>query len=170
VTCSDAHRISIDAFLIRNNINNINNINNRSCILPESRLKDYPANPAVNSLLGQCLGPAGRYLEMDTYYFTTARFLNALEWYKNVIPTKKLGVSVMNRDDLTADGLAARFYAIEQSKAEWVNVFMLPAKDEWLPHLKRWKTGCKACGVLACYDLDAPCGSARTPVPVDTPQ
>ena len=100
--------------------------------------------------------------------FDTGRFLNALAWYTEALraaegsgviktPTS-LGVSMMNRDDLTADGLLARFYAIEQSGADWLNLFMLPASDVWLPYLRRWKVGCEACGVLACFELSAPCG------------
>ena len=52
---------------------------------------------------------------MDVYYFTTGRFLNMLDWHTQYIPRTQLGVALMNRGNLTPDGLVARFHAINQS-------------------------------------------------------
>ena len=121
----------------------------------------YPNEPKVIELMNN--STIDRFLEMDTYYFGTARFLGALDWYTENVALNKLGVAVMNRKDISAEGLVARFHAIEKSKADWINVFLLPANDEWLPYLKRWKTSCVGCGVntvLGCYDLSVDCGNA----------
>eukprot|EP01063_Lacrimia_lanifica_P025143 TRINITY_DN32918_c0_g1_i1.p1 TRINITY_DN32918_c0_g1~~TRINITY_DN32918_c0_g1_i1.p1 ORF type:complete len:323 (+),score=107.96 TRINITY_DN32918_c0_g1_i1:42-1010(+) len=104
-----------------------------------------------------------RWLEMDTYYFTTARFLDALDYYTGVFAPDRLGhlgVTVENRPDVTEEGVIARFHAIEKSEVDWINVFNLPAQDKWLPWLRRWKTRCAQCpnrGVLSCYDPAVPC-------------
>ena len=42
-----------------------------------------------------------RWLEMDTYYFSTSRFLDALDWYANNVAKRSLGVAVMNRKDIS---------------------------------------------------------------------
>ena len=98
---------------------------------------------------------------MDTYYFTTARFLDALDWYVENVSNDQLGVAMMNRDDITDDGLLTRFYAIHsKAKLDWINIFLLPANDMFLPYLRRWKSNCKGCGIqsrLGCFDLTVPC-------------
>lgn len=118
----------------------------------------YPLEPRVGQMLSRSV--VDRWLEMDTYYFTTGRFLNALDWHVENIPTDKLGVGMMNRNDLTEDGLLARFHAIDKSGVDWINIFMLPIHDTFLPFLQRWKSYCTGCGlqsVLGCYDLTVPC-------------
>ena len=62
----------------------------------------YPAEPRVVDLMAH--SKIDRWLEMDTYYFGTGRFLNALDWYTDNVPTEKLGVAMMNRDDISEDG------------------------------------------------------------------
>ena len=141
----------------------------------------YAAEPRVAALMKA--SRIDRWLEMDTYYFGTGRFLNALDWYADallpVLPAAaagnggggggggggagggNLGVAVMNRDDISADGYLARFHALEKSGADWLNVFLLPASDAWLPFLRRWKSRCAGCGkqsALGCYELTVPCG------------
>ena len=101
---------------------------------------------------------------MDTYYFGLGRFLGALDWYvTNVGDLDRLGVAMMNRGDLTGEGLLARFHAIDRSDANLVNIFMLPASEEFRELLLRWKSRCEGCGAqadLGCYDLSTPCASA----------
>ena len=101
-----------------------------------------------------------RWLEMDTYYFSTSRYLDSLDWYAEAVSLDKLGVAVMNRKDITTEGYLARFHALDRSGANWLNLFMLPAADEWLPYLRRWKSHCKGCanhGALSCYEMELPC-------------
>ena len=101
-----------------------------------------------------------RFLEMDTYYFTLSRFLNALDWYSKHIPLDKLGVTVANRDVNplpNADEYLARVYAIDKSSANWWNFFDLPIDDEWLEWAWRWKTKCSGCPNMSCYDLSVSC-------------
>jgi len=127
----------------------------QACRDPPSK---YALEPRVTQLLSESV--VDRWLEMDTYYFSTGRFLNTLDWYAKNVPQSKLGVSMMNRDDLSDDGLLARFHAIDKSGVDWINIFMLPADDMFLPFLKRWKSYCAGCGVqseLGCYDLTVPC-------------
>ena len=62
------------------------------------------------------------------------------------------------------DSYLARFHAIERSGADLINLFILPARDEWLPLLRRWKTRCAGCGAqtsLGCYDLGVTCDSGK---------
>ena len=118
----------------------------------------YSLEPRVTQLLSE--SKVDRWLEMDTYYFTTGRFLNTLDWYTKHVPRKKLGVAMMNRNDLTEDGLLARFHAIDKSRSDWINMFMLPVDDVFLPYLQRWKSHCAGCGVqsvLGCYDMSVSC-------------
>ena len=94
------------------------------------------------------------------YYFTTNRFLDTLSYYSRTVNSDKLGVAVMNRDDISEDGMAARFYALEKSGANWLNIFLLPANDAWLPWVQKWKSQCGACpnaGVLSCYETGLDC-------------
>lgn len=105
-----------------------------------------------------------RWLEMDTYYFSTSRYLDALDWYVSAVSRDRLGIAVMNREDISADGYVARFHALDKSGADWLNIFMLPASDAWLPYLHRWKTRCAGCpnaGTLSCYELAVECGPTR---------
>ena len=72
----------------------------------------------------------------------------------------QVGVAVMNRDDITLDGFVARFHALERSGADWLNIFLLPAADAWLPWVRRWKTRCAGCpnaGALSCYEPSLDC-------------
>ena len=120
----------------------------------------YPIEPRVVELFAN--SQVDRWMEMDTYYFTTGRYLDALDWYAKYTPHPKLGIGLMNRpDDLTSDGLLARFHAIDQYDLDWINIFLLPADDQWLAYLKRWKSRCHGCGlqsILGCYDLSIKCG------------
>lgn len=119
---------------------------------------DYAPEPRVGELMSS--NSMDRWLEMDTYYFGTARYLDALDWYTREVVLDKLGVAVMNRDDISDDGYLARFHALDKSDVNWLNIFMLPANDNWLPFLKRWKTRCANCpnaGSLSCYEPSAKC-------------
>ena len=123
-----------------------------------NRPQEYALERRVGHLMS--LSDVDRWLEMDTYYFSTGRFLDTLQWHLEQVRLDKLGVGMMNRDDLTLDGLQARFHAIDKSGVDWINMFLLPLNDEFLPWLKRWKTKCAGCGVqpiLGCYDMDVPC-------------
>ena len=76
------------------------------------------------------------------------------------MPVDRLGVAVMNRDDISQDGYVARFHALDRSGANWLNIFLLPAADAWLPWVRRWKTRCAACpnaGALSCYEPGLDC-------------
>jgi hypothetical protein len=127
----------------------------QSChLIPEA----YPYEPRVTELMAS--SAVDVWLAMDTYYYTTGRFLGCLEWYAKYVPTRNLGIGMSNRDDLTMDGLQARFHAIDKSGVEWINHFLLPIDDQFLPFMTRWKTRCKGCGlqsVLGCYDFDIEC-------------
>ena len=119
----------------------------------------YPLESEVIKLMSK--SKIDQWLFMDTYYFTTARFLDALDWYTDNVNNDRLGMAMMNRDDITDDGLLARFYAIHSKAAmNWINIFLLPADDMFLYYLKRWKSNCRGCGVqssLGCFDLTVPC-------------
>ena len=97
---------------------------------------------------------------MDTYYFTLARYLDALDWHVQNVPKNHLGIAVANRDVnplSSPDEYLARMYALEQSGATWFNIFMLPIDDQWLELAWRWKTHCFGCPNLACYELEVVC-------------
>ena len=101
-----------------------------------------------------------RWIEMDDYYFSTARFLDALDWHVENIALDKLGVGMMNRVNIDADGWASRFHAIRASKVTQLDIFVMPIADEFLTWLWRWKTGYKHCpngGVLSASEPSADC-------------
>ena len=119
----------------------------------------YAPDPRVTSLMQ---GAEVTWLEMDTYYFTTARFLNALQYYVAAVPGAKLSVALENRADLSPDDLAARFHAVDHCGADvaTLNVFMLPAFDSLLPWLHKFKSRCASCpngGALSCYEPTVTC-------------
>ena len=115
-----------------------------------------PPLAAVSFWAGWLSAMRGR----DTYYFSTSRYLDALDWYSRAVTSDSLGVAVMNRKDISDEGYLARFHALDRSGADWLNIFMLPASDAWLPWLKRWKSRCAGCegnGRLSCWELKAAC-------------
>jgi len=124
----------------------------------------YPLEPRVPELMRE--SKIDRWLEMDTYYFTTGRFFGTLDWYAGAVGTSKLGVSMENRPDISDDGYVARFHAIDASGADWINIFMLPANEKFLPYLRRWKSNCSSCpnqASLSCYDLSVDCEGQAVP-------
>merc|ERR1712196_103077 len=97
---------------------------------------------------------------MDDYYFTTARFLNALDWHVDNLNLQKLGVGMMNRADITTDGWVSRFHALGRSGVSQLDIFVMPIADEFLTWLWRWKTNAACCpngGVLSAYEPSVNC-------------
>ena len=97
---------------------------------------------------------------MDTYYFSTGRFLGALDWYVENVPLHSLGFGLQNRTAFSEDELVARFYALHHSRVQHINIFMMPVDDKFLPYLARWKSHCRHCGVqttLGCFDMSIEC-------------
>ena len=96
-----------------------------------------------------------RWINMDTYYFSTGRFLDALDYYSGVAMTsEKCGVGMMNRNDITYDGYQARFHAIERSGVIELDMFIAPISSSFLEYLWKFKTACDGCtnsGVLSCW-------------------
>lgn len=119
---------------------------------------DYTMDPEVVETLQTAT--LQRWLVMDTYYFSTGRFLGALDWHVTYVPRNLLGIGLMNRTDLTETDLVARFHAMDVRGINWINIFMMPIADEFLPYLQRWKTFCSGCGkqtILGCYDMTLSC-------------
>ena len=142
--------------------------NNNPCQkLPSS----YPLNQRV--LEAVQTATLQKFAIMDTYYFSTGRFMGQLDWHINYIPHDLLAIGLMNRDDLTEDDWVARFHALDKSRSgsgnggdngensvDWINVWYMPIDKALLPFLKRWKTRCAGCGtqsVLGCYDMTISC-------------
>mgnify|MGYP000040312638 CR=1 FL=1 len=121
----------------------------------------YPFEPRVSSALAQAQAATlQKWLIMDTYYFLTGQFMGALDWHVKHIPLQILAIGMSNRADLTKADLVARFHAIDKSGVDWINIFMMPIADNFLPFLSRWKTHCAGCGaqsILGCYDLTIEC-------------
>lgn len=131
----------------------------QACVLPPW---GYKPNAEVVRLLQASFV---KFLVMDTYYFSLARFLNALDWYVSAVPADRLSIAAMNRDDLSPDDYAGRFHALSRASpgVEQFNLFMLPAADAWLPWLHKWKTQCATCpnaGVLSCFEPSLTCAAA----------
>lgn len=101
-----------------------------------------------------------RWVEMDDYYFTTARFLDALDWHVENIALDKLGVGMMNRADISQDEWAARFHALKHARVTQLDIFVMPVADELLQWLWRWKTKEQHCpngGILSAFEPAADC-------------
>ena len=81
---------------------------------------DIRPDPRVGQMLSK--SKISRWIEMDDYYFSTSRFLDALDWHAENIALDKLGVGMMNRIEgspggaISPDQWAARFHAIRASK------------------------------------------------------
>jgi hypothetical protein len=84
-----------------------------------------PMDIIPDSRIGPMLSASkiSRWIEMDDYYFSTSRFLDALDWHVENVALDKLGVGMMNREGPTAPGgaisqdeWASRFHAIKASK------------------------------------------------------
>ena len=123
----------------------------------------YEFDPLVTGLIQTAT--VQKWLVMDTYYFTTGRFMGNLDWYVQYTPLETLAIGMMNRIDLTEDDLVARFHALHYSNVDWINIFMMPISDQFLPFLQRWKTRCLGCGkqqVLGCYDMSIQCSSSSS--------
>jgi hypothetical protein len=144
-----------------------NEADNKPCLFPpygdKQRLpSEYDFVRRVPDLMGR--SSIQKWLIMDTYYYSTGHFLTTLDWHLKHVSNDKLAVGISNlinyRDHWTIDELQARFYAIDRSGIDWINIFMLPINDEFLPFLKRWKSFCQGCGkqpTLGCYDFDVEC-------------
>ena len=134
----------------------------------------YSTDPRLAALLRDSR-LTGRWLEMDTYYFSLSRYLDALDWYRRFVPQRTLGVAVANRDvnNLTSpDEYIARAQAWHAvtPPLQWLQVFMMPIDDEWRKHLWRWKTNCRGCAPMACFEMDQTCNhTATTPQPEPHP-
>lgn len=118
---------------------------------------DYKPAKALSALLSS--SSIDRWINMDTYYFSTGRFMDALDYYSTAItPAKKAGVGMMNRGDISDDGYVARFHAIEQSGVAELDMFIMPISDAFFPWLWKFKTGCAGCanaGALSCWSEEA---------------
>jgi len=124
----------------------------------QQRPSAYPIQTQVIDLVQNAV--LDKWLVMDTYYFSTARFLSALDWYTTYFPAKQLGIGIQNRTLFSEDELVGRFHALHNSKMNHINVFMMPIDDKFLPFLQRWKTHCLGCGsqsALGCFDMSIEC-------------
>lgn len=92
---------------------------------------------------------------MDTYYFSTGRVLDALDFYATRVPLEKLGVGLSSREHTpNEDGFVARFHALRSAGVREVDMFVLPNNETWLPWLRKWKNDCRGCpssGALSCW-------------------
>lgn len=112
----------------------------------------FKPNKSLRALLTS--SSIDKWINMDTYYFGTGRFLDALDYYSTAMPVEKCGIGMMNRADITTDGYLARFHAIRASGAMEIDMFNMPIDDKFLPYLWKYKTGCAGCpngGALSCW-------------------
>lgn len=151
-------------------------VKNRPCLQAPWR---YRTDPKLLELLRA--SKIDRWIEMDTYYFSLARYLDALGWYRDALPCNSnglctLGVAVANADVnklASPDEYLARAHAWHgakqdafgrvQSELDWLNVFMMPVDDAWRDHLWRWKTFCEGCEDKACFEMEVPCNRTDAP-------
>merc|ERR1711935_371052 len=70
-------------------------------------------NTELDALLG-----AGRakWITMDTYYYTTGRVIDALDFYATRVPSERLGVGMASTEATpNYDGFVARFHGLKSS-------------------------------------------------------
>lgn len=119
---------------------------------------DYEIDPRIGQMMAT--SSVDWWLVMDTYYFSTARYLNALDYYMDNVGIPKTSIAVMNRDDLSGDDYASRFHALQRSGAQQFSMFLMPMDDAWLTWLRRWKYNCSTCdmkGSLGCFEPSVVC-------------
>ena len=136
-------------------IENISYIQNYPCLYDPW---EYPTNKKLVELLAN--SSIDRWIEMDTYYFTLSRYLDALDWYTKYIPIDKLGIGLENRDDIEIpDGYVSRFHALWDANVDLISIFILPISDNFLMYLRRWKTYCQNCPqtTLSCFEPSVSC-------------
>jgi hypothetical protein len=115
-----------------------------------------PYGSKPNSELDALLG-AGRakWITMDTYYYSTARVLDALDFYATRVSVDRLGVGMSSFEATPSyDGFVARFHALRSAGIREVDMFAMPTNETWLPWLRKWKNQCKGCpsgGALSCF-------------------
>ena len=106
----------------------------------------------LDALLG-----AGRakWITMDTYYYSTGRVLDALDFYATRVSHEHLGIGMSSFEGPpNADGFAARFHALRSYGIQEVDMFAMPTTETWMPWLRKWKNDCRGClngGVLSCF-------------------
>lgn len=106
----------------------------------------------LDALLG-----AGRakWITMDTYYYSTARVIDALDFYATRVGSEHLSVGFSSvHASQNHDGLVARFEALRLYEVKDITMFMMPTSETWMPYLRKWKNECRGCpdgGALSCW-------------------
>lgn len=94
-------------------------------------------------------------IPMDTYYGSTGRVLDALDFYAARVAPSRLGLGLSTQEPTPSyDGFVARFHAITNARVRELDMFVMPLNETWLPWLRKWKNGCRGCpngGVLSCW-------------------
>eukprot|EP01084_Bolivina_argentea_P147111 257427_1 len=138
-------------------IENVSYVQNYPCLYEPWT---YDTNKQLVEMLSN--SSIDRWIEMDTYYFTLSRFMDALDWYVEVsgIPLKQLGIGIENRNDIEVpDGYVSRFHALWKANIDLISVFISPISDQFLMYLRRWKSYCANCPErqLSCFEPSVSC-------------
>jgi hypothetical protein len=106
----------------------------------------------LDALLG-----AGRakWITMDTYYYSTGRVIDALDFYATRVSRKRLGIGMSSFEPSpNYDGFVARFHALRSYGIRELDMFAMPTNETWMPWLRKWKNDCRGCpsgGALSCF-------------------
>eukprot|EP00316_Scyphosphaera_apsteinii_P001270 CAMPEP_0119306500 /NCGR_PEP_ID=MMETSP1333-20130426/7243_1 /TAXON_ID=418940 /ORGANISM="Scyphosphaera apsteinii, Strain RCC1455" /LENGTH=307 /DNA_ID=CAMNT_0007309817 /DNA_START=25 /DNA_END=945 /DNA_ORIENTATION=+ len=113
---------------------------------------NYTPNAQLDAILG---GSRATLVAMDTYYYSTGRVLDALDFYSQRVSPERLGIGMSTREPTpNYDGFVARFHALRSAGVREVDMFVMPLNVTWLPWLRKWKNGCRGCpygGALSCW-------------------
>jgi len=118
--------------------------------------KPWNSKPAAELSALLSSSTVDKWLSMDTYYFGTARVIDALDFYMNAVkPASKVGIGMSHLSaHPSEDGFIARFHALRALDVKEVDMFFMPVNSSWLPWLRKWKNdvrGCPNSGVLSAW-------------------
>ena len=99
-----------------------------------------------------------KWITMDTYYYSTGRVVDALDFYATRVSPSHLSVGMSSNSIVNQDGFVARMHALREYHISDVTMFMLPTAELWMPWLRKWKNDCAGCpggGTLSCFAHEA---------------
>jgi hypothetical protein len=132
-------------------------------------MDQFNPDPRIARALAGDSDAATRWVTMDTYFYTLDHFLDALNWHRSFLPTGRFGVGLINSrmrgtppdslplHNVSAQGWAARAYALHAQNISHVSIWSMPLSDEFIWWIPRWKDSCAACATLSCFQPSADC-------------
>jgi hypothetical protein len=92
----------------------------------------HPFELCISSAITQATS-LQKWLVMNIYYFSTGRFMGALDWHVEHISLQILAIGMTNHSDLTEDDLVGWFHGLDKVGVDWISIFMMPIAQNFCP-------------------------------------